>query len=179
MKTKLIFILMAGVLTTLNSCAPRIPFSQEVIVTEKLSAEELKKIQFYNSHDVVLQRGTEGEKGKEISEGTLKTTDEKSVERVIIRAGTPGIVERVMDGSRLAVRFEEGEEKYLVFGDPTKQGRYTLLASEWDSNNRGKLQYGGKTYSTGAGAANVYLTFRMKNLYQFKKDQKVVKGMKL
>lgn len=179
MKTNLIFILAASIVLTLNSCAPRIPFTQEVREKEKLSEEEMKKIQFFASHDIVLQRGEKEEKEKEISEGTLMTKDGKSVEQVIIKAGTPGIVDRVLDANRVAIRFEEGEEKYLVFGDPNKQGRYTLLAGEWDKNNRGKLQYGGKAYNTGSGAANVYLTFRMKNLYQFKKDQKVVKGMKL
>lgn len=180
MKKNLILIVIAGVTSLMmNSCAPLIPFTQDVRETEKLSDDEMKKIQFYVSHDIVLQRGEKGEKGKEISEGTLMTKDEKSVEQVIIKSGTPGIVDRILDGNRVAVRFEEGEEKYLVFGDPNKQGRYTLLAGEWDKNNRGKLQYGGKTYYTGSGAANVYLTFRMKNLYQFKKDQKVVKGMKL
>ena len=140
---------------------------------------KMKKIQFYVSSDIVLQRGEKDEKEKEISEGTLTTKDGKSVEQVLIKAGTPGVVDRILDGNRVAVRFEPGEEKYLVFGDPTKQGRYTLLAGEWDKNNRGKLLYGGKTYLSGAGAANVYLTFRMKNLYQFKKNQTVVKGMKL
>lgn len=169
------------ILTTVlfGACAQRIPFTQEVREKEKLSEEEIKKIQFYPSHDIVLQRGEAGEKGKEISEGTLMTKDEKSVEQVIIKAGTPGIADRVLDGNRISVRFEEGEGKFLVFGDPTNQGRYTLLAGEWDKNNRGKLQYGGKTYFTTQGAANVYLTFRMKNLYQFKKNQTVVKGMKL
>lgn len=180
MKRKLFFVLLAGISAiSLQSCAPRIPFTQDVREKEKLSDEEIRKIQFYTSHDIVLQRGERGEKEKEITEGTLTTKDEKSVENVVIKAGTPGIVERVIDDNRVAIRFEEGEEKYLVFGDPAKQGRYTLLAGEWDKNNRGKLQYGGKTYFTGAGAANVYLTFRMKNLSGFKKDQKVVKGMKL
>ncbi len=173
----LFFILSAIIL--FSSCAPRIPFSQEVREHEKLTDEEMKKIQFYVSHDIILQRGEKGGREKEIAEGKLTTIDEKSVEQVIIKAGTPGIVERVIDGNRIAVRFEQGEEKYLVFGDPTKQGRYTLLAGEWDKNNRGKLQYGGQDFYTASGAANVYLTFRMKNLYQFKKKQQVVKGMRL
>ena len=180
MKNKLnLFFLLGAVTLIMSSCAPLIPFSQDVRDKEKLSDEEMKKIQFYASSEIVLQRGEKGEKGKEITEGKLTTTDEKSVEQVIIKAGTPGIVDHILDAGRVAVRFEPGEGQFLIFGDPNKQGRYTLLAGEWDKNNRGKLEYGGKTYFTMSGAANVYLTFRMKNLYQFKKNQKVVKGMKL
>lgn len=179
MKKKLLLFIAGTILLALQSCAPRIPFTRDIRHKENLSDEEIQRIQFYPSQDIVLQRGEKDEKGKEITEGTLTTKAEKSVEQVIIKAGTPGIIDHIIDANRFAVRFEEGEGKYLVFGNPNNQERYTLLAGEWDKNNRGKLQYGEKTYLTNTGAANVYLKFRMKNLNLFRKNQKVVKGMKL
>lgn len=175
--TRAIMFLPVALLYT--ACAPRIPFSQTLRDQHKLTNEELKNIQFFVSHDIVLYRGEKSEQGKETTQGTLTIKDDKSVEQVIIKAGTPGLVEQVIDGQRIAVGFEEGEGKYLVFGDPAKKGKYSLLAAEWDSNNRGKVEYGGKTYYTNPGASNIFITFQMKHLSRFRQQQQVAKGKKL
>lgn len=163
----------------LSSCAPRVPFTQATKEQYRLTESDLKQIQFYASHDIVLQRAETDQSGKETTEGTLILTEGKSVEQVLIRAGTPGIVDKVIDDNRMMVSFEDGADKGLVFGDPfDKKGKYTMLAAEW-KNNRGVLDYGGKTWFAAPGASNVYLTFKMKRLRKFRKDSRVVKGRRL
>ena len=109
------------------------------------SEDELQRIQFYLSDDIVLKRelvsGT-----KEIINGDIKIIDGKKIEVVKIPKGTPGIMEFTQDKKSLAVRFEEGGERYLMFGpNPKYGGRYMLLASEW-TRVSGKVHYEGNTY---------------------------------
>ncbi len=111
------------------------------------SEEELKRIQFYLSDDIVLKRQlTSGT--QEIINGDVKIINGKEVEVVTIPKGTPGVMEFTPDKKRFAIRFEEGGDRYLMFGpNPKYSGRYMLLASEW-SRASGKVTYEGNTYRT-------------------------------
>ena len=178
-KIKTLFF--GGILLALGftSCAPRIPFTQEIREQYKLTESEMRQIQFYASHDIVLQRGEQTDKSKATSEGKLTITDSKSVDQVLIKAGTPGVVEKVIGPNKVAVSFENGDGRYLVFGDPfNKKGRYTLLAADW-KGNKGELNYAGKTYYVPASGANYYISFKMRKLNQFRKKEHVAKGKKL
>jgi hypothetical protein len=178
MKTSLFNTLMV-ISLFFASCATRIPFTQAIKEQYQLNEEDMKKIQFYASSDIVLQRGEVTDKSVGTDQGKLKVTDGKSVEEVLIRAGTPGVVEKVIDANRVAVSFENKEGAFIIFGDPyDKKGRYTLLAADWE-NNRGKLEYMGKTYYAAQGTSNVYLTFYLQKLNKYKKQQHVATGKKL
>ena len=176
---KQVTILLIGTAILFTSCAPRIPFTQKIREQYRLTDEEIKSIQFYASHDIVLQRGESSGKSKETTEGTLTVTNSKSVDQVLIKAGTPGIVEQVVDQNKVMVSFEDGGNKTIIFGDPfDNKGSYKLLAANW-KNNRGSLTYNGKEYVTSASASNTYITFKMKKLNKFMKDEHVAKGRKL
>ncbi len=163
----------------LHSCATKIPFTQAIREKYQISDEELKHLQFYISHDVVLSRVSQDEKTKTLEDGTLKITTGKEYDEVLLKSGTPGVVENVLDEKRIAVSFEAGENKYIVFGDPNdRKGNYTLLAAEW-KNNRGILKYGNQEYYANQGASNVYLMFKMRSLNKIKGQTKIVKGRRL
>ncbi|MGD1843985.1 MAG: hypothetical protein ACFB10_01160 [Salibacteraceae bacterium] len=167
-----------ALLLLVTSCAPKIPFTQEVRQKYKLSEADLKSIQFYASHDIVLFRG-EKTGTKKTDEGTLKVSSNSSVEKVIIKAGTPGVVEKVVDGSRLAISFETGEGKLLIFGDPTAtRGVYKLMAAKW-VNGKGQLLYGGQNYYTPLTNQHTYLEFRLKREFRKQNSSRVAKGRKL
>ena len=131
-------------LVTLASCSNLSPFTKSMYDKYQWSENELRRIQFYLSDDIVLKRqlstGT-----KEIVNGDIKIINGKKVEVVTIPKGTPGVMEFTPDKKRIAVRFEEGGERYLMFGpNPKFGGKYMLLASEWSrasgkSNLRRKL----------------------------------------
>lgn len=161
------------------SCSPKIPFTQSIREKYKLNETELKSIQFYTSENIVLKRGEMNANEKETKEGTLTIKSGSSVEQVVIKAGTPCVVEQVVDKDKVTLSFDDGSDKYLVFGSLKNQdGYYTMMALEW-IDNKGKVEYGGKTYYAAPGANNVFLLFKMKSLDQFKVDQKVAKGKRV
>ena len=176
MKQRHYLLLAIAVVTLLSSCAPKVPFTQTIRNEHRLSNEEMQQLQFYVSRDIVLQRGETKDTEKATDQGELTITDGKYVEEVRIPANTPGVVEKVIDNSKIAVSFEDGG--YLVFGNPNGRGKYTLLAAEW-KNGRGMLKYKDKMYVATSGSENAYLIFTMKRLRKFKKDARVVGGKKL
>lgn len=168
-------VLLIGVL---SSCAPLVPFTQTVREKYDLQETELKSIQFYTSHDIVLRRGDVGS-NKVTKEGELVVMQEHKVEEIFIKAGTPCVIQQVADGNRVTVSFEDDGSKYLVFGSlSARDGYYKLLALEWHQG-RGIINYGGNTYYVPRGSENIHLLFKMKSLGKFEKEQRVVKGKKL
>lgn len=176
MKTKTLVALTA-ISFFLASCVSLKPFTQQVRDQYKLEDSEIKSIQVYPSYDIILTRGESSTEQKETQQGKLTIATGKSVDQVLIPKGTPGVVERVLEGNRLEVSFEEGQNKTLIFGN-NGNGNYTLLAEEW-KNNRGKVTYDGKVYFTQQNAGGIYLTFKMKKLQEFNQTQHVAKGKKI
>lgn len=174
---KLGYLVIALVL--LNSCSPRIQFTQALKEQHQVKDEEMKKLQFYTSGDIVMQRVESSGSNKETNEGQLVITSGNSLERVVIKAGTPGIVESVVDNNSIKVRFEMGDGKTLTFGNTqANKGAYYLIADE----NRGTkkiVNYGGKKYALSGNSAYVSLSFKMRKLNKFSKEQHVAKGMKV
>ena len=173
-------IILCGAVLLIASCSPRIPFTQTLREQYKLKDAELKSLQFYASHNIILNRGERTDKEQTTEEGTLTIKSGNYVEQIVIKAGTPGVVEKVIDRNRISVSFEVGENKFLEFGatNPKVNSRYTLLAPKW-VNNKGEIQYGGKIYYSGSGSGNVYLLFKMRKLNKYSKEQRVVKGRKI
>lgn len=173
-----IFIALAGLLV-LSSCAPRVPFTQAVREKYKIGEEDLKRIQFYASNDIVMVRGQVSEKEKETTDGTFTVKSGQQVEEVVIKAGTPGVVTELIDGNTLAVSFELDDAEGLVFADKSqKKGPYYMQTLPWKNNKR-QVKYKQEMYSTSAQSNHVYLMFKMKQIRSFKRDQRVVKGRKL
>lgn len=161
----------------MSSCANRLPFSQKVRENHNLTQAELSRMQFYVSSDIILTKKDRVSSSQDIEGGTLTLKNERESDLVVIKAGTPGVLEKVIDDKRIAVSFEPG--KFLVFGDPDlKNGRYTLLAADWE-NNRGVLNYGGEKYYANHGASNIYIQFKMKRLNQIKRKVRYAPGMKV
>jgi len=164
----------------LFSCSPKIPFTQSIREQHSLSDSDLKSLQFFNSHDIILNWAESNAKEQDMVDGTLTIKSGKSVEQVIIKAGTPGIAERVPGTKSIAVSFEFGENTGLVFGTSktSYNDRYTLMAPAW-KENKGKIQYSGKTYYTSGRSGDTYLQFKMKRLNKIIRKQRVVKGRKI
>lgn len=178
MKLQKLFIFLS-VIGLMSACAPTRPFTQSIRDQYKLTTDEIMRIQFYNSHDIILVRGESSGEEKEVNQGELKLKSGEYQERVVIPKGTPGVVERVVGTDKLAVSFDSGDNKLIVFGNIEQaNGYYKLLAAEWE-NGRGKVNYDGKIYYTTQGAQGIYLTFRLKKLEQYKKDEHVAKGKRI
>ena len=168
------FILPIAILTILiSSCSPKLtPFTERLQEENGWSENELKKIQFYVSDDIVLRRqATKGT--SKIERGEIKIVDGKRVEEVVIRKGTPGVFLFQPKEGNFAISFEsrDDEDPYLVFGPSRKaRGRYTLRAKDWKSDrNGGKISYDGKAFYTPTESAYAVLMVDLKRI----KDTKV------
>lgn len=167
-----------ALLVVLASCSPKVPFTQGIRDKYKLSEAELKAIQFYTSDIIILKRGESSEREKETTEGTLTIKGGNKVEQIVIKPNTPCVVEQVYDGNRLSVSFEDGKNKYLVFGSmQNRNGLYVLQVL--NENNKKAINYGEKQYYASLGNDEIFLVFKIKSLNKFEVDQKVVKGKKV
>ncbi len=170
----------------ISGCA-RVPFTQKLRRNYNLTASVLKGVQYYISDTISLSREIHS-KDIEVSEKHgIKVIKEKNLEKIIIKAGTPGIVEKV--GSKtLAVSFEPGKRIYFGYaaGFGGKEGKYILLsqrrAIKESFGTDGlsywvwKMKYGKKRYRAVARAFPVYLKVDMKAFKRVVKTARTVPG---
>lgn len=163
----------------LGSCKSTIPYTNTIKSKYNLGEEELKKMQFFISSNVTLQRGEKADDSQELDkDGKLIVSSSSSVDEIFIPAGTPGVCVKVLAENRLAISFDKDDDKYLVFGDPNNRGRYHLMGAEW-KNGRGKIKYGGKVYYVMPGGAGAYVKFELKKVKDYERNQTTVRGRKI
>jgi hypothetical protein len=173
---KTFIILGLGVITVLSSCQSTIPFTNTVKKQYNLDEAKLKKMQFYVSSDITLQRGERGENSQELDEdGKLVISSSATLDEITVDGKTPGVCVKVLPGNKLAISFFESDDQYLVFGDPKNRGRYNLMGAEW-KNEKGKINFGGKVYYIMPGGSSAYLKFEMKKIKDYKTTTKKAKG---
>ncbi|MBK8705072.1 MAG: hypothetical protein IPN33_16930 [Saprospiraceae bacterium] len=170
-------LLLLGVL---SACGPTLrPFTQQVYEQNRWTDEELKRVQFYLSNDIVMRReinsGT-----SEIIRGQIKIIDGRQVEEIVIRKGTPGVFLFSPKSDRFAVSFETGgEDRYLVFGPSPKAGnRYVLLASEWNRRD-GQVTYEGKKYRVDTESAYASLLVDLRKINKSAVNSRTAEGRKV
>lgn len=174
--SKLLFI---SLLLLFTACSPSLsPFSQKLIKQNRWVEEDLKEIQFYLSSDIILFRDyTNG--ATRIESGEIKMIRGRKVEEIKIPKGTPGVAVFQPNSNRLAVSFEENNDRFLIFGPNPKRGNsYVLLASEW-KNRRGKVKYDERQYFTTTESAFATLMVDLKKSKKVKVKSRSVKGRKV
>lgn len=175
--SKLFYLAILG-LFLFNSCGPKLtPFTQDLYEEQQWSDDELKRIQFYTSEDIVLYRElTRGE--SEIVSGEIKIRNGKKVDEVVIKEGTPGVLLFRPKEDKFAVSFEaDNDDRYLVFGASSKRGgQYRLQAKDWKRRRSGKVTYEGKTYTTSSESAYATLLVDLKRIRETKVQSRVAKG---
>lgn len=149
------------VLISLSSCSKKLfYFTQEMQQANEWSENELKRIQFYLSEDIVLIRSRRGGSSN-IKDGKIQIKDKSKVEEIKFKKGTPGTAVFSPKKDRIAISFEAGSDKFLMFGPNSKaKGRYVLLAKDWDRNS-GKITYDGEVYETTTESAYAALLVQM------------------
>ena len=150
---KLNFFLSLMALISMTSCSPTYTyFTKSLYEQEHWSQEDIKRIQFYVSKDIVLTRSVDAGETS-ITEGKIKIINGKRVEQVIVREGTPGVLVLMPRDDRFAISFEEDNEAYLMFGpNPKFDNRFALLAQEWE-HDYGQVHYKDKVYTVDAASA--------------------------
>lgn len=152
MKMQQLFLLLT--LGLLASCSPTYTyFTKDLYQEQKWSQEDIMRIQFYVSKDIILNRSmSSGETS--IAEGKIKIKNGQRVEQVIIRSGTPGVLVLMPREDRFAISFEAADnDAFLMFGPNPKYGnRFALLAQEWQQES-GVVHYKDKVYTVDAESA--------------------------
>lgn len=176
---KLLSIITLAVL--LFSCGSKIPFTNQVKDEFGLDAEtQMKKVQFYISQTIILQRvkqsGTQGT----AQNGVLITNKNKEENRITIQAQTPAVFEGFGKNGEMIIRFEVGQGRFLTF-NVRQEGATSkfYLAAAWDMNRGGELTYGNEKYTIQSSAGNAYLMVMLKKLQKTKRKDRVVKGMRV
>ncbi len=144
--------ILAILALTLSSCSKKLNyFTQDLYEEYDWSVDELKRVQFYLSEDIVLYRELESE-SVAIDDGKIKFEDGRKVEEVVFEKGTPGVLSFSPKENRFAVSFDD-DDRFLMFGPNEKAGgRFVLLAKDWD-RRVGKVTYGDLTYRTSTSSA--------------------------
>jgi len=173
---KLFFFLALAIL--LSSCKNLVPYTDAMKKKYNWNDEQVKRIQFYVSHDIVLHREL-SQGSTEIVQGKIKTINGKKVEEILIREGTPGVLTEIPKQNKMLVSFEVSDDHYLSFGvNPNANEKYVLLASDWN-NGMGKVHYSDKEYYTDPDSKYAFLLVDLRKIQKMDITQRVAKGRKV
>lgn len=167
-------IIYVGILLCLSSCANLVPLTSQMIEKNKWSNEDLKKIQYYTSGNITLQK-ISSQSGSNIEGGVIKEESQKAVTEVFIKENTKGVAVGVTD-LKLNLSFEQDDNHFLTFGaNPDRNGYFVLLASEW-KDKIGKVTYAGEKYYTSPESSNVVLLVNMQKIKKLNIQQRTAGG---
>lgn len=164
-----------------SGCGPRLsPFTQRLYEEQNWDKDDLSRIQYYLSEDLVLTRELRGGSST-IRNGQIKIIDGREVEQIVFKRNTPGVFVFAPKEGRLAISFEDNDENYLIFGANPKAGnRYTLLAGEWSKRGRfGKVQYAGREWRVSTADALAAILVPLKRQRNSDVNGRVVGGRKI
>ncbi|MBK8954718.1 MAG: hypothetical protein IPM34_04070 [Saprospiraceae bacterium] len=173
-------ILTLGAMFLITACSPTLtPFTQKLYDDYKWNEEDLRRIQFYISEDIILRRKfTDGE--SRIQDGKIKTVRGEKVEEIIFRSGTPCVYLFSPKSNRFAISFESSDPpKYLMFGpNPKYSSRFMLLGKEWDRNT-GTITYNNQNWYTTTESAVSCLLVDLQKANFTEHQSEVVKGQRV
>ena len=166
----------------LASCGTKIPYNNQVRDEFGLeSKQQVKKVQFFTSATIILEKNKQSGNQTTDDDGALVTSSNSEQDRVIIPIGTKCIFEKYGDNEELIVRFEQGTGKNLTFAmrPGTTSGKYYLVADWKNGSAGGTIKYGNEIYSVTSSSGTAYLQVVRKRLQKTKRKDRVVKGMKV
>ncbi len=161
----------------LSSCGTKVPITNQLKEEYNLNETNMKKVQFYTSQIIYLERSKSTGSQGTASDGSLVTSKNTEQDRIIIPAGTTCIFDSYGPNGEVIVRFQSGT---LKFGQRANQtnGKYYLYA-DWQQDKGGELKYGKETFYATTDSGSAYLMVVLKKLNKNKRKDKVEKGMRI
>lgn len=175
---KIILALLTVVM--LGSCATKVAYTTKIKEEFDLTPDKLKKVQFYTSEIIILERSDKQTKVATTGQsGELVTSESSTSERIVIPANRPCVFEQMEEDGTVQIRFELGDGRILRFAERQNisNGKFYLVA-QW-ANGKGELDYGGSVYYAVRQSASAYLMVKLKNWKKNQRKDRVVKGMKI
>ena len=171
-------ILLLALPLLFSSCKNLIPYTDSLKQQYNWTNDEIKRLQFYVSHDIVLHHELK-EGSTDIVNGKIKTVNGKKVDEIIIRSGTPGVLIEIPKQNKMLVSFEIDDNHNLSFGvNPNNGNKYVLLASGWD-RGVGNVHYAGQEYLAAADSKYAFLLVDKRKLHKEEVKQRVASGRKV
>lgn len=210
-RTAMVRALPAVALLTalLTGCASYVPFTQELRNEHKLAADDLKNLQFYNSHTITLRRELARGDSQVTGGHKLLVIAGKQIEEVVIEQHTPGVVITAGETS-LQVSFEEGTFlEFTVRGpeplrDPIAPGGFAEPPDPFPGDkpqpqarqpeptffagtgnywllpfDNGQINFQGKSYDAVGDTSLAHLVISTESLESVEEERTVLKGRKL
>ena len=145
----LIYLIAISTGILLSSCSKNLTyFTSDLVENYNWGERELKRIQFYVSEDIYLYK-TEKGGSSQIKGGRIEIKDQRKVDEIIIKEGTPGILMFMPKENTFAISFDDSGN-HLIFSPGKKtNGKYTLRAKKWlERRKGGVISYGDEEYYT-------------------------------
>jgi DUF4097 and DUF4098 domain-containing protein YvlB len=156
----------------LSSCSKTIYFSQDMRNNLDKNYLSIDKIQFYNSHKIILRRNLSYADTK-VARGKINLENGQYVENIIIPKKTPGIA--VSEGDNyINVAFEDGTNRFLRFVK-NSDNEYQISASKWN-DGYGKIKYDTLYYYIEPKSSKAVLKVIKDDNYNLQKTTRRVKG---
>lgn len=173
------FVILIFCVLVFSSCSRNLSYFTENLYDDfKWTEQDLKQIQFYVSEDIRLVR-VSSSGVSDIENGQIRIEDERNVDQVIIRKGTPGTLVFAKNTDRFAISFDKDSEKYLMFGpNDQARGKYLLLAKQWKKRG-GIISYGGVQYTTGSESAYAALMVDIKSAQKSMRRSETASGRRV
>ncbi len=156
-----------GLLFSLQACSPKyadfVPQTQEI-----LSDGDLRRVQFYNSDDILLKREVSSDIAQ-VKGGKIIKKGNTLVETIQIKAETPGVCVKSED-NMLGVAFQADNNNFLYF---KPKGNEYVLQVKNDS-----VDYGGKNYYVQALSTPI-LKVKQSQMDKLDQSNKKLKGRKV
>jgi len=161
------------------SCSPTYSyFTDDLYQEHRWSQEDIQRIQFYLSKDIVLSRRI-AEDQSNIKEGKINVQNNRREELVVVKSGTPGVLVIMPNENRFGISFENDDKAYLMFGpNPNLDNHYCLLAQEWQGDS-GEVHYKDDLYHVNAESADACLMIDLKSTGNEEHVNQIVSGRKL
>lgn len=178
MVKKISFCFLLIVLGLLVGCGTnKIPFTQTLRTKYQLTPDELYRLQYYVSDEVVLRRMEVAPSFHEVRGGKLITKSERQIDSVIVKKDTPGILEDYSeDKSReLNISFEE----CTAFLFSASGGGIYTLKSRDSLGRRRPFFYRETPYFFTNEGDDVHLLIRKEDLDKIIRTKQVLPGRKV
>lgn len=177
MKKGSILILLSVVL--FSACSKNLTYlHRDAVKDSRMLDENMEKIQFYLSHELILERSL-SQKKSQVRDGKIIVEDAAEVERIRIPAESPGVFVFSPDGEKMAISFSENDDAFLMFGpNPNENNRYTLLGKNWN-RDYGEVTYRNKTYFVSRRSAMTGLLVDLKYKQQTRERRETLRGRRI
>ena len=178
MKKYSVIVLIAVILISVVSCKQQVAYTKAVKTQYGLDDEKLKSLQYYLMGDIVLNKSS-SQDNTELAKGEILINESQNLDKVIFRAGTQGLFVKELENGNLAISFEKSDDFYLEFGATTEKGLYKFQAETWTSAGNGKVVYGGEEFLSSRASADAYITVKVKKSSKYNANQRIAKGRKV